>query len=215
MSDHHNSLILGIDTGTTSVKLSLLDAKTRNVVESYNSESGAYIAGEQSHAEQDVSLIISALENSLCHVSVQNLSRVAHIEICGQMHGCMLWKGNSCWDWNLSHESQHSSVSANKVSLQNVSRLITWEDRRCTRDFLSKLPSPRSNVTISTGFGCASIFWLQRYYPTLLGKFDCAGTVMDFIVCMLCGLIKPFMSSHNAVSWGYFDPDGMTWELDV
>ena len=32
---------------------------------------------------------------------------------------------------------------------------------------------------------------------------------------ILCQMDKPCMSSQNAVSWGYFDVDNMTWELDL
>ena len=34
---------------------------------------------------------------------------------------------------------------------------------------------------------------------------------MDLIVAILCDLQKPVMSTHNATSWGYFDPIGHSW----
>jgi len=111
--------------------------------------------------------------------------------------------------WNTSESYEYFKSS------DNVSRLITWEDRRCTNEFLATLPGTRTNVAISTGFGCASLFWLRKNHPSLLERFDCAGTIMDFIVCVLCQMDKPFMSPHNAVSWGYFNVHNMMWELEI
>ena len=98
----------------------------------------------------------------------------------------------------------------------NVSNVITREDRRCTNEFLATLHLTQTDVAIFTGFGCASLFWLQRNYPSLLERYDCAGTIMDFIVSsLLCQLEEPCMSSQSAVSWGYFDVENMKWELDL
>jgi len=48
------SFVLGIDVGTTSIKVSLLRNSTRDVVESFRCETGANIcADELSFAEQD------------------------------------------------------------------------------------------------------------------------------------------------------------------
>ena len=204
------SFVLGIDVGTTSVKVSLLQNNTRDVVESFSCETGANIRSEDlDFAEQDVAKILASLHHALGQLSTHRLVKVSSIGICGQMHGCVMWKGQSCVMWDSSEFRDYFRSS------DNVSHLITWEDRRCTTDFLATLPVTRTNIAISTGFGCASLFWLQRNHPHDLKDFDCAGTIMDFIVCVLCQMDKPFMSSHNAVSWGYFHVNNMTWELDV
>ena len=199
-----NTFILGIDIGTTSIKASLLSHNIREVIESVRRETNANISDKNtSFVEQDVRKILSVLQDALGQLSPQLLARVNRIGICGQMHGCVLWKRGYCmaksWD----------------TSKNNVSNLITWEDRRCTNEFLATLPLTQTDVAISTGFGCASLFWLQRNYPSLLERYDCAGTIMDFIVCLLCQLEEPCMSSQNAVSWGYFDVENMKWELDL
>ena len=204
------SFVLGIDVGTTSIKVSLLGNNTRDVVESFSCETGANICVEDMNfVEQDVVKILSSLQHALGQLSTHFLVKVSSIGICGQMHGCVMWKGKSCVTWKTSEFRDSFRPS------DNVSHLITWEDRRCTTEFLATLPVTRTNVGISTGFGCASLFWLQRNHPSLLQRFDSAGTIMDFIVCVLCQRDKPCMSVHNAVSWGYFHVDNMTWELDV
>lgn len=203
-SKDSEGLVLGMDIGTTSIKVSLLRKSTKEIVESFRCETSANISGEESNfAEQDVTKILSVLQHALDQLSSQLLAKVSRIGICGQMHGCLLWK------------EQTSLAMAWGTPSNNVSNLITWEDRRCTNEFLSTLPPTHTNVPISTGFGCASLFWLKRNHLSLLERYDCAGTIMDFIVCLLCQMDKPLMSSQNAVSWGYFDVDNMTWELDL
>lgn len=204
------SLVLGIDVGTTSIKVSLLRNNTRDVVQSFSCETGANICAEAlAFAEQDVAKILASLQHALGQLSTHFLVKVSSIGICGQMHGCVMWKGQSCVTCNTSELRDYFRSS------HNVSHLITWEDRRCSSEFLATLPATRTNVPISTGFGCASLFWLQRNHPNFLERFDCAGTIVDFIVCVLCQMDKPRMSSHNAVSWGYFHANNMTWEFDV
>ncbi|KAG8590629.1 hypothetical protein GDO81_006819 [Engystomops pustulosus] len=98
---------------------------------------------------------------------------------------------------------------------KEVSRLVTWEDGRCTTDFLSSLPQPRSHINLSSGFGCATIFWYLKNRPEFLQQYDAAGTIQDYVVAMLCGLQKPLMSVQNAASWGYFNTRTKTWNMDI
>ena len=46
---------------------------------------------------------------------------------------------------------------------KDVSQLITWQDGRCSADFLSSLPKPDSHLSVATGFGCATIFWYMKH----------------------------------------------------
>lgn len=56
-------------------------------------------------------------------------------------------------------------------------------------------------------FSHFKIFYLKFYgfRPHKLEKFNCAGTIQDFAVAILCDLKKPVMSVQNAASWGYFN----------
>ena len=80
------------------------------------------------------------------------------------MHGVMYW----------SSESPDSTCS----------QLITWQDRRCSSEFLSALPpsSSSSPYPLSTGYGCATTAWMAREGPRgFLDRFDRAGNIMDFV----------------------------------
>lgn len=55
-----------------------------------------------------------------------------------------------------------------------VSHLVTWQDGRCSSKFLASLPQPESHLSVATGFGCATIFWLlkNRYGKLFLDSGD-------------------------------------------
>ena len=51
--------------------------------------------------------------------------------------------------------------------------------------------------------------------PELLKPYDVAGTIQDYVVAMLCGWSRPLMSDQNAASWGYFNTQSQSWNLDM
>lgn len=55
----------------------------------------------------------------------------------------------------------------------------------------------------------------MSYRPERLKRFNCAGTVQDFAVSLLCNLTKPIMSVQNAASWGYFNTIKKEWNTEV
>jgi len=49
------------------------------------------------------------------------------------------------------------------IPKEDISQLITWQDGRCSADFLSSLPKPDSHLSVATGYGCATIFWYMKH----------------------------------------------------
>lgn len=137
------------------------------------------------------------------------LFQVQCIGISGQMHGVMLWQHGQAWEW--------VDMQARNIKLDNVSNLYTWQDRRCTLEFLSSLPKPDPSSKVSTGYGCATLFWLLKNKPQYLEErqFDCVGTVMDFVVAAICDLKRPVTSNQLAASMGYYNIHSGKWDLDM
>lgn len=130
------------------------------------------------------------------------------------MHGVVLWShenGSPPWSKTIG-ESRRSKYL---VDPAKISPLYTWQDQRCDKTFLQSLPTPESHLPTHTGFGVATLFWLSRHKKAQLQGFNCAGTIQDFVVAMLCELTKPVMSVQNAASWGYFDCLNNQWNLKV
>ncbi|XP_003799165.1 sedoheptulokinase [Otolemur garnettii] len=212
------SVTLGIDLGTTSVKAALLGAAPGDpsefvVLASCARAARAEVAAESSAAgpqgrEQDVSRIIQALSECLAALPRQQLQNVKGIGVSGQMHGVMFWKTGQGCEWT---EGGPTTVFEPRA----VSHLITWQDGRCSSGFLASLPQPESHLNVATGFGCATIFWLLKNCPEFLKSYDAAGTIHDYVVAMLCGLPRPLMSDQNAASWGYFNTQSQSWNLEI
>ncbi|NWQ64739.1 SHPK Sedoheptulokinase, partial [Neopipo cinnamomea] len=207
------SCVLGIDLGTTSVKAALVTGTERGlaVAQSCSRETQAHTdsleAGPQG-MEQNVQRIIRALNECLAALPQQQLQRVTHIGISGQMHGVVFWKSDKGCKW-----TERGTGPA--FEPQDVSHLVTWQDGRCSPTFLSSLPLPQSHVSLATGFGCATVYWYLKNSPDFLKAYDAAGTIQDYVVAMLCDLKKPLMSVQNAASWGYFNSRSKSWNTDI
>ncbi|KAL5106299.1 Sedoheptulokinase [Taenia crassiceps] len=91
------------------------------------------------------------------------MARVTAITVTGQMHGVMGWLGN---DLAISKRSktEKKKLDAN-VSGGGCGKLITWMDRRCSKEFLDSLPNPTRSEKPFTGFGCATILWYFKNQP--------------------------------------------------
>lgn len=205
-------LLMGLDVGTSTVKGVLVDKENHTIVEELSEPTFARLS--KGHAvleldEQDVSAIVKALETVVSHFSINNLKRVEGIGICGQMHGVVLWRNGS-----LILQNGHITISNEDC----VSPFVTWQDGRCSDSFLSSLPKTKQTTPVSTGYGCATLFWYARQSDEekrLFNTFDRAGTIMDCFVSLLCGNDEVIMTSQNANSWGYFDQRNNTWEYDM
>ncbi|XP_014397422.1 PREDICTED: sedoheptulokinase [Myotis brandtii] len=158
--------------------------------------------------EQDVSRIIQALNECLAALPRQQLRQVSGIGVSGQMHGVLFWKTGQGCEWT-------EGGAAPAFTPRAVSHLVTWQDGRCGSEFLASLPRPESHLSVATGFGCATIFWLLKNSPEFLKSYDAAGTIHDYVVAMLCGLPRPLMSDQNAASWGYFNTQSQSWNVEI
>jgi len=198
------SYIMGIDIGTTSVKVCLINAVSRDVSLKNIKDTMASIPSElgSSGDKQDVGKIYGALHSCISKIPKDMLRRVVHIAVCGQMHGVMFWKDGGGWVRNAKDQL---------VVGQSISGLYTWQDGRCSPEFLNSLPSPNSHLSLNTGYGCATTFWHLKNKPDFLQNFDRCGTVMDFIVCMMLDMSEPITTDQNAAAFGYFDCISMQW----
>ncbi|XP_069617186.1 sedoheptulokinase [Ranitomeya imitator] len=203
-------LVLGIDVGTSSVKAVLLEPTSREVLHGQSRDTRAGLESEcgAQGKEQDVCRIIQALNDCLTALPREQLRKVSRIGVSGQMHGVLFWRTGEGCHWI-------NSENLRVFEPKEVSRLVTWEDGRCTTDFLSSLPQPQSHLNVASGFGCATVFWYLKNRPDLLQQYDAAGTIQDYVVSMLCGLQRPVMSGQNAASWGYFNTRTKTWNTDI
>ncbi|XP_071382050.1 sedoheptulokinase [Centroberyx affinis] len=199
--------VLGVDLGTTSVKVVLVELSSKTVAASYALPTASDILDNSGlkAKEQDTGRIINTLNQCIASLPRDKLNNVSRIGLSGQMHGVLFWKGSSGCDWS----------SRDSFRAKDTSQLITWQDGRCSSSFLSSLPKPDSHLSLATGFGCTTIFWYMKHRPEILEDFTAAGTIQDYVVSMLCGLDGCVMTPQNAASWGYFNSTTNQWNNDI
>ena len=205
---------MGIDIGTSNVKAVLLQKSSLKVVGESSKSLGPHLTVLEENAyERNIPEIFSCLDECIASLDSSLLHNVVSIGVCGQMHGCVLWRSGKAFIY-----SKDGTLKVDDPS--SYSTLITWQDGRCSLEFLSSLPQTNQPIPLSTGYGCATLAWLKRFKPDLIEQFDRAGTIMDLVVWALCGhhLEKGkdvVMSAQNATSWGYFDITKTDWELEM
>lgn len=213
--NYRNGFILGIDIGTTNIKASLVNKTNKETVARQHVQHLAQvepkIAGDFKRHEQVVEKIFTALNKCLNGLPDVHMKYVRDIVVCGQMHGCVLWNKEKLF---APEGLMEDSLSLQKIGSSVFSHLITWEDERCAPDFLRTLPKPSSGCPLASGFGCATLFWLEKNAGEVFEKYDCAGTIMDLVVACVCRSSRAYISSQNACSWGYYDVKSQNWELD-
>lgn len=207
--------VLGMDIGTTSVKVCILDAQTKEIVAKQNKDTAANIPSDQGTEgnKQDVPKIISAVHGCVVRLPKDLLKHVTKIGVCGQMHGIMLWRNDADKAWERV-EKDNALVRYDAIR-ERVSALYTWQDTRCKSEFLESLPKPDSHLKCYSGYGCATMLWLAANKPDKFKQYNRAATIQDFIVAILCGLDVPIMSDQNAASWGYFNTESLEWNIDI
>jgi len=210
-------VVVGIDLGTTTVKVVAVRACDETVIGSWSRETKAAVMSDAGPlaSQQDVRKIVSAVDACMCEIPPDLASRITKIGVSGQMHGLVMWTSQSQNVGDKTSSSSSSLVGDLSSRFVKLSNLYTWQDGRCSSEFLSSIPTPESHLRIATGFGCCTLFWLSRHEPGCLECYHCAGTVQDLLVTVLCGHEEPLMSPHNAASWGYFNPVTSSWNTDL
>lgn len=205
------SLTLGIDIGTSSIKTALVCTKSGFSVAQCAIEHCAELdvlleSNSEKWHEQDVRKLLKALDACIKRLPSDASKLVKDIIVCGQMHGCVLWNYESACN------NVYTTEESLDLSRESVSSLVTWQDQRCSNEFLSLLPN--SNVPLASGFGCVTLFWLQMKQIEVINRFEHAGTIMDLVVCYLCRSREVYISTQNACSWAYFDTTSNKWEIE-
>ena len=187
---------LGIDIGTTSISMALVDADSGALVAHETVNHDSFIqdgcpAGKAQDPER-----IWAIVREKYEALARAHGRPACVGMTGQMHG-MLY------------------VDA---SGRAVSPLYTWQDGRgnlpmadgrsyaqCLRD---------AGLSAASGYGLTTHFWLSRNGQV---PANAAGmtTVSDYVAMKLTGRTAPALGADMAASWGGFDLEARAFRREA
>jgi xylulokinase len=187
---------LGIDLGTNSVKSLIFNFETGGV-KSIVQKSYGYIQGTS--AEQDRqyvwNMVIESIRDAVNKAGI-NADMIRCVGLSGQMHGTVLYD----------------------TSGKPVSNIITWEDDRCSKDFLDEIAQiggedvSKSGCGIATGFLGPTVYHISRHSHLNIGH---VLLPTDWLRQELTGE-KTFITDHsNGSSSGFFDTKLGNWNYSL
>lgn len=179
-------LTMGIDVGTTSISMVMLDEKTGEMAAQRTINHQSFLKGSRPEEKiQDPEMLLRVVSENLQDLISQN-GEPCCIGLTGQMHG-MLYVNDS-----------GSAVSPLYI-WQDQCGNLPLDDGRSASEIL------RERVgNAAAGYGITTHFYLQK-----AGKIppdaNYMTTISDYIAMRLCGLQRPVLGADMAASWGCFD----------
>ena len=179
-------LAMGIDIGTTSLSMVLLDAGTGELVDRLTANTEAFVPdGHPGGRTQDPEKIVRLVREGM-EAMIERTGRPGCIGLTGQMHGMLYADGEG----------------------RAVSPLYTWQDPRGGEP----LADGRSATERLRAAGCASAagYGLATHLALFARGETPAGaarmvTIPDYLAMKLTGDPEPRIGADMAASWGCFD----------
>lgn len=184
---------IGIDIGTTTISLVVMDMETKRILESVTAANGTFLETEKDweriqDPEKTVKKAVDILE--------QLLSRhqdIASIGLTGQMHGILYVDSEG----------------------ECVSPLYTWQDGRgdlpeFDGKSMAGLVKEETGEAVSTGYGLVTHLYCsrKRTVPESAVSFC---TISDYLGMKLTGRKMPLVHVSNAAGFGLFDQKQLTF----
>lgn len=186
-------LLLGIDLGTSSVKVSVLDAATQQCIASvhYPETELDIIALQPGWAEQSPDIWWENVKQAIIKCNATNIYDSADIGAIGiayQMHGLVLVDKDQHVLRNSIIWCDSRAVEIGEEAFTNIGR------EKC----LSHLLNSPGNFTAS------KLAWVKEHEPAIYNKIDKAMLPGDFIAMKLTGDITTTVSAlSEGIFWDY------------
>lgn len=177
---------LGIDMGTTTVSVIMMDIQTGEILGSKTIAHHAFLEGHIPESKiQDAALLWNVVQSAVSELSAA-FGSPACIGLTGQMHG-MLYVDDA------------GEAASPLYIWQDGCGNLPMEGGMSYAQYLQQ-----TGGAASAGFGLTTHFYLQKngFIPPKASKMV---TICDFIGMKLCGIRTPVIAIDMAASWGCFD----------
>lgn len=188
--------VIGIDIGTTTISISLIEQSDGRVVKSATYSNNSGVISKDSFSDlQDPEIIYDIVLRALTDIVKEY--EVSCIGITGQMHGIV-----------------YIDKDGNAVS-----PLYTWRDA-CGNEMYERdksyctVLSEKTGYSMAAGFGCTTFYYhtVNHRIPETAVKFC---TIQDYIVIKLVNKKEPVVHISNAASFGMFDLNNKCFDLNA
>jgi xylulokinase len=191
-----SSLILGIDLGTSGVKVGVFDLGTLRLGHV------AYRAYDNT-PEQDPDILFEKTFEAL-QESISNLGdkgKISAIGLTGQMHGAVLYD------------------RAEAI----IHPLINWQDQNFSSEnivekmkaIIGPVGSQDTGIDMACGLTGAILFGIKKNHPDLFARIHKFVLPTDFIRAKLLGRLDPITDQTNAFSTGLFNTHQTKWHEQI
>lgn len=190
-------MFLGVDVGTSEVKVLLLDADHRVV--GVSGSSLEISRPHVGHSEQDPAAWWTATQHALAELKskfTHEYAAIKAIGLSGQMHGAVLLDKNN----------------------QILRPAILWNDTRSAQEcveMMNELPSlPQLAGSLAMpGFTAPKLRWLYKHEPAVFAKVAKVLLPKDYIRFMLTGEHVSDMSDASGSMW--LDIEKRAWSAEL
>ena len=189
--------VLGIDIGTTSVSLSVLDGESGEQVKAVTVGNDSFIETAEPWARlQDAEVIRRKVLEETERI-LSEYQDVGGIGLTGQMHGIL-------------YVDQEGNA---------VSPLFTWQDGRGNQPLAGgkspvELIDEKTGEKTYTGYGWVTHFY-NRMENLVPEKTACLCTIADYLGMKLTGRKHPLIHSSMAASLGFYDLERKQFKTDL
>lgn len=177
---------MGIDLGTTTASIIIMDAGSGEILGSKTIAHNAFLEGHVPQSKiQDAKKLFALVESAVNELS-DEFGVPDCIGLTGQMHGML-------------YVDENGEAVSPVYIWQDGCGNFKMEDGRSYAEALRE-----TGGAASTGFGLTSHFYLQKngMIPADAVKM---ATISDYIGMKLCGRKEPVIAKDMAASWGCFD----------
>ncbi|MBQ2707018.1 MAG: MerR family transcriptional regulator [Clostridia bacterium] len=181
------SMVIGIDIGTTTISAAIIDLETGRQLTAYTLASGAAIPTDSPHAHLQDAAQIARRVQGLLDSLIARYGSIRAIGLSGQMHGIVYTDANGAL----------------------CSPLWTWQDESAGLPIDGGASAAARLQALTGGAASAGYGLATHYYHLLTGTVPAGAaklcSVADSIAMLLTGRREPLVHTSMAASFGCFD----------
>lgn len=191
------SIYAGIDCGTQSTKVILIETKSNKIL-GIGSASQDLISHSNGLREQDPKWWIDALKQAFS-LAIKNTGidpqQISALSVSGQQHGLVSLDKNGDVLYPAKLWCDTQTAPENDEILSSIGG-----NDNCIAEL---------GLVVATGYTASKILWLKKNHPKLWQQLDCILLPHDYINFWLTG--RKVMEYGDASGTGIFDTKSRTW----
>ncbi len=192
---------VGLDIGTTTISLVVVDQETEAVIEAHTKENDSFLPSQYSWEKiQDPQLILSKAMR-LLEETWEKYPNISVIGLTGQMHGIVYLDENGAC---LSPLYTWQDGSGDVEFAEEDGRENAEDAEERGKSSVCQQLEHQYNIHASTGYGLITYLYHCKTGRVPQGAAKIC-TIMDYLGMVLTGRKKPLMHSSNAASLGLYD----------